>query len=373
MSNTTAAPKSICFMFLKAFLATGGIEKVNRVILKSLWDMEKEGQAKVSALSPYAIGTDPHYFPAEKLNGYKGNKLRFMMDLLWRPYPFDTMLVGHINLAPAVCILKKRYPSLKIILIVHGIEVWRKLKGSKRWLLQHADQIISVSEFTKGKLKNLNGINPEKVAVLPNCLDPFFKIPENLEKPAYLLKQYQLRPDQKVILTVARLNAHEGYKGYDKVLQCMPALIEQFPDVQYILAGKYDHPERARLETIIQQLGIEKNVTIPGFIADENLTDHYCLADVFVMPSKKEGFGIVFIEAMACGTPAIGGNTDGSPEALRPGTLGYVVNPEDLQAISATIATVLNTSQSGTQLQQKTADCYNYPQYNKQFSQITAA
>jgi glycosyltransferase involved in cell wall biosynthesis len=219
-------------------------------------------------------------------------------------------------------------------------------------------------------LKNLNGINPEKVAVLPNCLDPFFKIPENLEKPAYLLKQYQLRPNQKVILTVARLNAHEGYKGYDKVLQCMPALIEQFPDVQYILAGKYDHPERARLETIIHQLGIEKNVTIPGFIADETLTDHYCLADVFVMPSKKEGFGIVFIESMACGTPAIGGNSDGSPEALRPGTLGYVVNPEDMQEISTTITTILKTGKSGVQLQQRTTACYNYLKYQKKITKL---
>lgn len=357
----------ITFVFLKAFLLTGGIEKVNRVLLLALHELEQSGRVRARALSPYATGSDARYFPGEKLRGYGGQRWQFMFDLLWRPLRTDILLIGHINLAPAVRLLKWRYPKLKIVVMAHGIEVWPPVTGLKRWLLLNADQVLAVSQFTRHKMLE-NGVAPGRVLVLPNCLDPYFQPPAALHQPAYLLERYGLQPGQKVLLTIARLSAYEGYKGYDRVIESLPALLLEFPDLLYILGGKYDALEKERLDQIIDRLQLRHHVLFTGFVPDTEVLDHYRLADAFVMPSKKEGFGLVFIEAMACGTPAIGGDQDGSPEALRPGELGYTTNPDDPDDIVRTISTVLRNPPDARELQRKTLDVFRYEAYRERLA-----
>ena len=91
-------------------------------------------------------------------------------------------------------------------------------------------------------------------------------------------------------------------------------------------------------------MSLENNVFLVGFIAEEEITDHYQLADLFIMPSKKEGFGIVFIEAMACGLPVIAGNQDGSVDALKNGELGMLINPENKDEMLEKLEMVLNSN-----------------------------
>ncbi len=291
-----------------------------------------------------------------------------MLRMIFNPPKTDVLVVGHINLAPAALFFRYWFPKMKMVVMAHGIEVWQPLGGIKRWMLQQADLILSVSEFTRQKLVTLQGLAPQKIQVLPNCLDPYFQCPDQFQKPKYLLKRYGLQPGQKILLTISRLNSQEGYKGYDQVLKALPLLKTSFPDIQYILAGKYDEAEKQRLEAIMQQHGLEKQVHLTGFLADEELTDHYLLADVFVMPSKKEGFGLVFMESMACGTPAIGGDQDGSPEALRPGELGYTTNPDDPMAIARTIVAVLQHPPDSETLQQKTRTRFGYELYREKLA-----
>lgn len=357
----------VIFFFLQAFRLTGGIEKVNRVLLLALYELEQAGRLRIKALSPYSIGTDPRYFPNEQLTGYRGQRWRLMLDLLWRPFRTDVLLVGHVNLAPAVWILRLRYPNMKIVLMAHGIEVWPPVHGLKRWLVNRADQVLAVSQYTRQRLID-NGLPPERIQVLPNCLDPFYQPPTTLEKPAYLLDRYGLQPGRKVLLTIARLSAHEGYKGYDRVLESLPGLLPGFPDLYYILAGKYDPVEKARLDVIIEQLQLRDHVLFTGFLPDAEVMDHYRLADVFIMPSKQEGFGLVFIEAMACGTPAIGGDQDGSPEALCPGELGYTTHPDDPASIVETITQVLRNPPDARELQRKTLAKFSYTHYREKLA-----
>lgn len=354
---------SILFLFLKAFIATGGIEKVNRTLLRALYEFQQEQKADVRGISPYADKSDERYFPGALLRGYRGERWRFMLDMLWGDWNTDTLLVGHINLAPAAWLLRRRYPRMRIVVMTHGIEVWSPLKGAKRWLLQHADQIIAVSQFTAEKIIAVQGLGPEKISVLPNCLDPFFQFPESFSKPGYLLQRYGIRPGQPVLLTISRLNAKEGYKGYDTVLACLPKLLSDYPDLRYILAGKSDEPERRRLRKIIKNLQLESVVRLPGFLPDTELCDHYQLADTFVMPSKKEGFGLVFIEALACGVPVVAGNADGSAEALLNGRLGLLVNPDDPVAIAGAIRQSLQNHGDAAARQNAVARAFNYPDY----------
>ncbi len=95
------------------------------------------------------------------------------------------------------------------------------------------------------------------------------------------------------------------------------------------------------MEQLIQQLNLPHHVILAGFIPDSELCDHYNLCDVFAMPSKGEGFGIVYLEALACGKPTLGGNQDGAIDALCHGKLGALVNPDDVGAIAQTIIQIL--------------------------------
>ncbi len=360
----------ICLLYLKAFEHTGGIEKVNRALLRALADWQAAGQATVEAWSPYESRTDPRYFPADRFRGYAGRRLLFLLDLLRRPPEADILLVSHINLAPAALLLKLRYPRLRIVVWTHGIEVWRSLGRLKRRLLRQADQILAVSEYTRRQLIARHGIAPEGIAVLPNCLDPYFSLPTDFGKPASLLQRYGLKPEQPVLLTVARMHRREADKGYDQVLACLPELLKQFAGLTYLLVGACDPAERARLDALIAQHGIRQQALFTGFIPEEELTAHYQLADLLVMPSKKEGFGLVFMEAMACGTPALGGNKDGSPEALRPGEWGYAVDPDDRDALRTAIAEALTRPPGHRELQEKVVNRVHYKQYASQLWHI---
>jgi len=158
-------------------------------------------------------------------------------------------------------------------------------------------------------------------------------------KPHFLLKRYHLRADQPTILTIGRLAANEQYKGYDQVLRALPAIKARFPDVRYIIGGR--GADRARVESLARELGVGENVILPGFIPEHELVSHYNLCDVFAMPSKGEGFGIVFLEAVSCGKPVIAGNRDGSVDAVLNGELGLLVDPDEVdQIVNALIASL---------------------------------
>lgn len=360
----------VLFLYLKAFDATGGIEKVNRTLMKALHDLHLEHQIPVQVASPYENKPDERYFPKVYFTGYGGNRWLFMADMVLKNHSAGYLLVGHVNLAPAALILQKKYPRLKTAVVTHGIEVWKPLSGWKRRFLQQANHIIAVSRFTAEKLVAVQGLGREKISVLPNCPDPFFKFPDNFSKPDYLLRRYDLQPEQPVLLTIARLHARESFKGYDHVLTCLPGLLLQFPGLCYILAGQYDETEYRRLNSRIRNLGLESKVLLPGYIPDEELGDHYRLADVFVMPSKKEGFGLVFTEALACGTPVVAGNADGSAEALLDGRLGLLVDPDNPAAIAKAIRHNLQNPGDPAERQRAVKQSFNYPDYKSQLREI---
>ena len=109
------------------------------------------------------------------------------------------------------------------------------------------------------------------------------------------------------------------------------------------MAGQYDHREEIRIQKLISECNVDEEVILTSFLAENELTDYFLLADLFVLPSKKEGFGIVFVEAMACGLPVICGNVDGSVDAIRGGELGRAVNPDDLNELEEAIVAYLET------------------------------
>jgi len=344
---------NIVFTYLTAFSRNGGIEKFNKTFVYLLSRMVRNGHFKL--LSVYDHQADAHYLNSAHFKGFKGKRLGFMLRIWKSIFSADVLIIGHINLAVVAIVAKLLNPRIKLIVVAHGIEVWQPL-GYKRKALQWADRILAVSQFTAHKLVTVNKIDSQKIHIFPNTIEPFFASPTLFQKSASLLQRYGIDNQQKVVLTVCRLSAVEAYKGYDRIIEGLPLIIKQFPNAVYLIVGKYDAPEKLRLDGLVRSLNLEKKVKFTGFVPDSELTAHFLLGDVFAMPSKNEGFGIVFIEAMVCGLPVVAGNSDGSVDALANGELGSLVNPDSASEIANAIIKALHQNwnfDTKTELQKK--------------------
>lgn len=267
----------------------------------------------------------------------------WMWKLFWaacRERP-DLIVVTHANFTPVAGFVKKLI-AVPYLAVGHGIEVWGLQNKSAGPGLRGADRLVAVSDFTRQRMSEALAILPDRIGILPNTFeaDHFALGP----KPDFLLRRYGLEADQPVVLSIGRLAKEERYKGYDLVLKVLLEVRKAFPEVRYILGG--NGPDSARLDSLIQKLGIQETVTLTGHIPEEELSAHYNLCDVFAMPSKGEGFGIVFLEALACGKPVIAGNKDGSVDALAGGELGVLVDPDDPQALTEALVAVLSEVES---------------------------
>ena len=356
-----------CFYSTSTFTTLGGIEKFNRAMLAGLSGLEKEALLLADSASMYDTFCEARYFNQSNYRGYNKGKSLFVLKELINSYKYQKVILGHINLALFGLLIKRIHPRTKVYMVAHGIEVWGELTGLKKRILNKCDVILAVSNFTKAQLIKTNGIEADKIQVFYNTIDPFFHYPTQFQKPLQLVKRYNIAENDTIILTLTRLAYSEKYKGYDKVIEVMPEIIAAYPNVKYLIAGKPDEKEHERLKQLIAAKSLEKNVFLIGFIAEEEITDHYQLADLFIMPSRKEGFGIVFIEAMACGLPVIAGNQDGSVDALKNGELGLLINPENRNEIIDTLSQVLDSNSytipKKQQLQREVIGYFGFPQF----------
>lgn len=236
----------------------------------------------------------------------------------------ELVICGHINLLPVAF----DHP----LLVVHGIEAWKK----RRAALQRCRGIISVSALTRDRLVAWSGYDGPTY-VLPNAvhLEQYGIRPKRPD----LIERYGLE-GKRVLLTVGRLESAERLKGFDEVLE----VLKELPiDVVYVIAGGGN--DLQRLQEKVRTLGLRDRVIFTGLFDEAEKVDLYNLADVYVMPSRGEGFGFVFLEAMACGVPVIGSSADGGREALLNGELGQLVDPANPHELRAAILQALQHGQ----------------------------
>lgn len=240
---------------------------------------------------------------------------------------FDVIICGHVNLLPVACSLGKP------LLVIHGIEAWQPLRSTvRRRLIHRCRAIVAVSSLTLERLlawSNYKG----PTHVLPNAVH--LEQYGIREKRADLVERYGLA-GKRALLTVGRLAGEDRSKGFDEVLEVLPQLPE---DVVYIIAGGGQDFTRLRDKAV--SLGLAKRVVFTGLFPESDKPDLYNLADVYVMPSRGEGFGFVFLEAMASGLPAIGSKLDGGREALLHGELGTLVDPSNRDELREAILAAL--------------------------------
>ena len=250
----------------------------------------------------------------------------FALRTLLREGPFDLIFCGHLHLTPLAAILA-RIAKKPFWLQLHGIEAWHKPSKVLREAVKKARLVTAVSRHTRRKFLSWACVSPERVRVLPNTVGEQFQLGK---KPDYLLERYGLK-GKKVLFTLSRLSAKERYKGQDRVIGIMPELLQKNPNLVYVIAGEGD--DRKRLETLAQEQNLNGTIRFVGEVKESELADHYRMADLFVMPSTQEGFGIVFLEAAACGLPVVGVNQDGSLDALLEGKVGRLVKQDDSEEL----------------------------------------
>lgn len=191
-----------------------------------------------------------------------------------------------------------------------------------------ADEIIAISDHAHRQLVERYGFDPEHVHTIPHGVDTDRFYPRSEPHPA-------VDPDKQTLLYVGRLGAR---KGLDLALEAL-ARIEE-PAVEFLIAGTGRH--EATLRKRASELGVSEQVRFLGYVPEEELPSLYSSADVFVLPSRYEGFGLVVLEAMACGTPVVGVSAGGIPTAIDHGSNGTVVD-RDADALSEAISAVIST------------------------------
>lgn len=251
----------------------------------------------------------------------------------------DVILCLHPHLVPAV--VRRGVP---VIAFCYGVDIWNVSPRVAR-SLRHITRMLSISKFTSDRLVEQLPELESRIALFPPAYDDERFVPVS-RNPA-VRERLGIPAEARVVLTVARLAKSEGPKGYDDVVRSLPLLLKTHPDAWYVLAGKGADAERVK--SLADELGVGSRVLLPGFVPDAELPDLYRAADVFIMPSRKEGFGIVFVEAAASGTAVIGGNADGSVDALLGGRSGRLVTPGDVSGIADALREEFNLDRESKQ------------------------
>jgi glycosyltransferase involved in cell wall biosynthesis len=322
----------------EAFGGFGGIAVYNRDLLTALTELPL--CEKVTVL-PRLIRQMPGRLPAriELREKAANSRMRYVCELarvLITRERYDVVLCGHINLVP-LAEIASRLLSAKHVLLIYGIDAWSSTsRGLSNRLAARTDLVISISQFTKQRFLSWCAVHESRVRLLPNAI--------HLEeygigkKPYYLEQRYRIG-GKKVLMTLARLQQNERQKGIDEVIETLPALLCDDKNLSYLIVG--DGDDKQRLECKVASLELNDHVIFAGRVPEAEKADHYRLADVFVMPGRQEGFGFVFLEAMASGIPVVASSLDGSREAVLNGKLGELADPDDRESVKEAIRRAL--------------------------------
>ncbi len=364
LSSPSSSFKKPVFVFLEIFSGEGGIQSYVKDILQAYLESGREAEVFLlrdskAVDNPFKSGAIAfHYLKTQ--NAAIG-RIRLAVTLLTyliknRP---QRVFCGHVNLAPLIQALCSPL-GIPYTVLTYGKEVWEALPISKQTALQHADRVWTISRYSGDRACLANYLDRDRLDFLPCAVDgdvftPGVKSPE-------LMERYQLT-GSRVLMTVARLWSGDPYKGVDVTIRALAEIAQSCPQVKYLVIGRGD--DQPRLARLAEELGVSDRVIFAGFVATKDLVNHYRLADAYVMPSQ-EGFGIVYLEAMACGVPVLSGDADGSADPLQDGELGWRVPHRDPGAVAAASVEILKSEDrrcNGVWLRQSVLERFGKPAF----------
>lgn len=323
------------FVFIEVFSCEGGIQSYIKDLLTAYAALNTVEKADIFLLRDNRESIPSEFISCFRFHCFQSghpmlDRIRLTMFLglhllLKRP---RRLFCGHINLAVMTRQLA-RLARVPYIVLTYGKEVWFPLKPAEGNALRAADSIWTISRYSRALACKANQLKAKRIDILPCAVDGQTFTPA-IASPA--LKEHYGLTDTRVLMTVARLWRGDPYKGVDVTIRALPEIAMSFPNVKYLVIGRGD--DQPRLAQLAKDLGVSARVVFAGFVPSEELVEHYRLADVYVMPSQ-EGFGIVYLEAMACGIPVISGDDDGSADPLQDGRLGWRVPHRNPGAVAA--------------------------------------
>ena len=306
------------FIYQNAFSQTGGIQAFNKHFISALEDIKNENENFDAELvgiydNSEDVKTSLKY---ETLNSSKLLAFKYIFS---NAKKFDTFIFAHVNLAPLALVLKFLNPNAKILFCTHGIEIWKKLPKTTEYIM-NSSTILTVSNFSKNELLNYNP-NLKDVRLFPNCIK--LKDEKKILHNPYNINEFN-------VLSVTRLSSGEKLKGIDSMIKALRLLKESIPNIKYSVIGKGE--DVARLQELAKELEVEKYVDFLGFVEDINAYYQHC--DIFTLPSKKEGFGIVYLEAMQYKKPVLAVNYGGPTDVIVEGETGFLCEYDDVQCLA---------------------------------------
>ena len=325
----------------------GGIQRYVLTLKRALEDLFGGSQIRIVSLEL------PDQAARNSAAAILRAKAKFVLGALnqgivWRP---DLVICAHVGFSPLGRVLR----TLRVApywVMAYGIDVWGHLPKADHDALLAADRVITISTFTGKQLAELQGVSPERILLLPPCLD------EEWLADATSSASVERRADHRpTLLTVSRLSSSERYKGHDEILKALPQVLEQFPRALYVIAG--DGDDRPRLEELTRSLRLEDSVHFAGAVSVAALKDCYRECDLFVMPArtvidksapKGEGFGIVFLEAMVNRKPVIGPATGAPSEFIHHCEHGLLIDPENPAELASAIIQLLSAPERSKEM-----------------------
>ncbi len=321
-------------------LTNGGIQYAARQTAAVLAGMARRSEVPVCLLSLNDPPGTHHLRVAGQdydFQGFGRSKPRFILTALkvaaQKP---SIVLANHPNLAPVAMAMKMLSSRSRVTVMTYGIDVWDALPLLRRAALRRADAVTSCSTYTAQQLVSAQHVASDHVFHIPLSLDPEFM---ELAESAPNLPPPPDFPGGRIILSVGRWAANERYKGLDHLIRALPELQRQTKNVYLVAVG--DGDDRPRLEALARETGVANSVIFLRGLSRADLVACFARCDVFALPSAGEGFGYVFVEAMALGKPTIGGAHGGTPDIIQDADTGFLVTHGDVARLAAVIGKLL--------------------------------
>ena len=304
----------------------GGVQAVSAQLARRLAAHAQAGAAKVDLLALNDSADSSHHI-AGMVRGYERKWLAFSLAALFAGARASSIWVAHVNLAPLAWLASLLRPRLRYVVVAHGVEVWTARSMLQRAALRRADRVVAVSAYTARKLEAVQGVSAAKIVVIPNMLaNELPSAPTSVANP-------------NLILSVSRLDRDDAYKGLDQLLRALALVREAWPEAHCVIVG--DGNDRGRLEALAHQLKLEAHVQFAGAVSAAELGALYDKCAVFCLPSHAEGFGIVFLEAMAHARPVVALRRAATPEVVADEVTGVLAAEADPQQLCGALLRLL--------------------------------
>jgi glycosyltransferase involved in cell wall biosynthesis len=370
------------FVLPDLFRAEGGIARIMRLYLRAVADLSQPGDhvAYAALLDRPETSARAHSLLGEtraETDGCAGNYAKFIGKILRGALTADRVICAHLHFAPIVWFVSLLRPGLRYHVVAHGIEVWRPYRFFERRSLRRATSILCVSEYTRRQVLRFDPrLAPHRVVVLPNTYAPHLGADTPSAAPTPTASAAPR------LLLVSRLLATDPYKGVDLMIEAMPQIRARFPGATLRVVGTGD--DLPRLQQVRHRACAGDAVEFLGAVNDETLREEYRRCDLFALPSRKEGFGLVYLEAMSWGKPCLAARAGGAPEvvgdqdsvrdplvSLGSCSCGALVEYGNVDDIAVAVADLLRHPRDPATIRRR-ADDFAYPNFVKRLQALLA-